>query len=146
MRHYHIFLIEDEIAQMYFGEESKLFQLFLEAENTTSLLKTEVLQKQIRYVTKSIDQNALKKVLEESLQHRTDFFVNPNDYLLEKGQSQAKLTIEDPCVHINSAGTPDTEATFFEQLRKIESSFLAMDFQHHRYGWLNPIKQANFIS
>lgn len=148
MRHYHIYLVEDEIAQMYFGEESKLFQLFHEAEQTTSPLKSEVLAKQIRYITKPIDDQKVRLALKKGLEHRTDFVVYPSYFLLDggSGNSRTKLMIRDSHLHMASLGDPDTETIFFEQLRKIETSFLAMDFEHHRFGWLNPIKQANFIS
>jgi hypothetical protein len=148
VRHYQIYLIEEEIAQIYFGEESKLFQLFLEAEKTTAPLKSEVLQKQVDYITKPLDIPVMKQAIEEALQHRTDYFIYPNVHLLDdgKGRSQAKLMIDTTRLHISASGNYEAETTFFEELRKCQPSFLAMDFNNHRYGWLNPIKQANFIS
>ena len=43
---------------------------------------------------------------------------------------------------MNTSGNVSMETTFFEVLRKCELTFLAMDYENTKYGWLNPLKQV----
>ena len=42
-------------------------------------------------------------------------------------------------------GIKQSSTVFFEVLRKVSPCFLAMDFNMKRYGWLNPVKERNFV-
>ena len=64
MRTYRVYLIEEEVAQLYFGRERSLFNLFLEYVQTTGSLR-DILHKQIEYVTKIIPNEQVKKVIEQ---------------------------------------------------------------------------------
>ncbi|WP_371932680.1 sporulation inhibitor of replication protein SirA [Bacillus carboniphilus] len=63
-----------------------------------------------------------------------------------------KLNGEENSVHIfkkhfllETDGNIESEAYFFELLRRYDSCFFAMDFKNELYGWLNPIKEKKFV-
>ncbi|WKB34736.1 sporulation inhibitor of replication protein SirA [Terrilactibacillus sp. S3-3] len=42
-------------------------------------------------------------------------------------------------------GKYGAEASFFEALRQIDDHFLAVDYRRDRFGWLNPVKNADVM-
>lgn len=146
MRHYHIYLIEDEVAWHYFGREAKIYQLFVEYERTSHHMK-EILKKQIEYITVPIPSLFLHQLLEVQLKRYSEFQMKGSTHLLllPGGRGQAKLTIYDRYISMSSIGGYEAETIFFEILRKFNSCFLAMDLKLERYGWLNPIKERKFV-
>lgn len=147
MRHYYIYSIEDKVAETFFGEESKLFHLFLEAKSTKSYPRLQMLRKQIDYITKPIAVSMLEKGITDALQDWSDYEPYAGYHLLNvtDRKSQAALTLTDSCMLMKSSGTFEAETTFFEVLRQLERCLLAMDFHRQRYGWLNPIKQTHLV-
>ncbi|HEX7065586.1 MAG TPA: sporulation inhibitor of replication protein SirA [Bacillales bacterium] len=147
MRHYHIFLIEDEIAEAFFGDESKLFHLFLEKESTNTIQRRRILQKQIDYITRPIIPAIMQGYLDEALRYRSDYYTCAGFHRLEavSGESRSELRLGKGRLTMRSTGGFESETTFFEVLRQVERCFLAMDFRRQRYGWLNPIKQTHFV-
>lgn len=147
MRHFNIYLIEDEVAQMYFNDEPKILQLFLEAEESVSPQHLETLQKQIDYITRSIPIVRIEQELDMTLGNRDDYNFSPQAHLLDMADkpSNAKLSLTKHCVMITASGGYEAETTFFEVLRNTDPCFLAMEFRQHRCGWLNPIRHAHFI-
>jgi hypothetical protein len=59
--------------------------------------------------------------------------------------STAKLQVQENRVLVEAVGNYEAETVFFEVLRKCESSFLAVDLEHQRFGWLKPIKERKFV-
>ena len=59
--------------------------------------------------------------------------------------STAKVEVFQDLITIDAQGSYEAETAFFEVLRKCESSFLALDLEHQRYGWLKPIKERKFV-
>lgn len=53
MRHYELYLLEEQVARHYFGRETKLFQLFLEHADA-SLSQRLIIDKQIEYISKPL--------------------------------------------------------------------------------------------
>ncbi|HET7629156.1 MAG TPA: sporulation inhibitor of replication protein SirA [Bacillales bacterium] len=147
MRHYDIFLIEDEVAETFFGEESKLFQLFCEAETNKSSVYHELLKKQVAYVTKPLNTNAVEQVIEREMRYRIGYYKVPGYHLLKApaGNSRAELTFFQQRIHLDSQGSIECETAFFEVLRRCERCFWAVDYRNRRYGWLKPIKQRRYI-
>lgn len=147
MRHYHIYLIEDEVAEAFFGEESKLFHLFLEAETATSSSHSKTLQKQIDYITKPICKRSIEKNMKETLGFRHGYYTCSDSHLLKIPgmESRAELGFHDNFMLIKSSGHFEAETTFFEVLRQSERCLLAMEFREHRYGWLKPVKHTHII-
>jgi hypothetical protein len=146
MRTYQLYLIEDEFASHYFGKERVFFQLFLEKQESHGELK-KIIEKQIQFITKPLPILRLHKMIMKKLSKNKDFrFENGAYYIERKGiNSAAKLELFDRVALLNSEGSYDSETIFFEALRQCEPSFLAMDFRHERYGWLNPIKDRKYV-
>jgi hypothetical protein len=57
----------------------------------------------------------------------------------------AKLEIFQEMITVEASGSYEAETAFFEVLRKCEASFLAIDLEHQRCGWLKPIKERKYV-
>ena len=144
MRTYQIYLIEDEFAQHFFGRERLFFNLFLEYIQTTGSLKS-ILQKQIEFVTKAIPKQQLERTITKQIQNKKNFRFENGEYYIENNNSRAILLIHDDFLVVKAEGNYVAETVFFECIRKCGASFLAIDFDHDRFGWLKPIKERKFV-
>ena len=146
MRNYSIYLIEEEFASHYFGRESIIFNLFLDYKRTSFDNKT-LLSKQIEFITRPIPTLKLHQILETTLSNSPSYhhFGNSHFMQINAPESEAMIKIFDRHIRIEATGGYEAETVFFEILRKYDSCFLAMEFHLDRYGWLNPIKQRNFV-
>ena len=144
MRTYRIYLIEDEFAHHFFGRERLFFNLFLEYIQTTGSLRS-ILQKQIEFVTKTIPKQLLEKTIAQQMQKKKNFHFLNGEYYMENQNSRAVLLIEDDVLVVKAEGNYVAETVFFECIRKCGSSFLAIDFEHDRFGWLKPIRERKFV-
>ena len=145
LRTYQIYFIEDEFAQHFIGRERLFFNLFLDYIQTTDPLKS-ILQKQIEYVTKPIPKQKLESMVVQKLKRKSNFHSQDGVYYLDYyGGSQADLLIQDHALIVKAEGNYVAETAFFECIRKCGSSFLAVDFEHERFGWLKPIKERKFV-
>lgn len=144
MRTYQIYLIEDEFAQHFFGRERLFFNLFLEYIQTTGSLRS-ILQKQIEFVTKAIPKQQLERTITKQMQNKKNFRFQNGEYYLENNNSRAILLIHDDVLVVKAEGNYVAETVFFECIRKCGASFLAIDFDHDRFGWLKPIKERKFV-
>lgn len=143
---YQLYLIEDEFANHYFGRERMFFGLFLEEKHSFGEFK-KIIQKQIQYITKPIPALRLHQMICHQLSKLKGFTTEKGTYKVEmQGKmSNAYLTIKDGFVLVEADGSYEAEAIFFEVLRKCEPSFLAIDIENHRFGWLKPIKERKFV-
>lgn len=145
MRTYQIHLIVDEFASHFFGRERVIFHLFKEFEESFGDLK-QTLEKQIRFITKPIQKLKINHVLTQTLQNNQFFYKKGGLFYLDmNGQSFAQLEIQEQSLMMKSWGNYDAETVFFEVLRKIESTFLAIDRERQRCAWLKPIKERKFV-
>ncbi|NHC41692.1 sporulation inhibitor of replication protein SirA [Bacillus sp. MM2020_1] len=146
MRKYQLYLIEDEFATHYFGRERLFFQLFKEHQLANGELKF-ITQKQISYITKKVEVLKIHQLIQKQLGKIKGFKAEYGAYSIElSGKlSTAKLEVFQDLITIDAQGSYEAETAFFEVLRKCESSFLALDLEHQRYGWLKPIKERKFI-
>lgn len=146
MRHYYIYLLKPEISTNYFGKEWLIFQLFVEGETANKELR-EIIEKQIDYISGTIPTLQVKKGLEKSLKTRNDFYVLQDHYYLDIKALDSKAVLKDHgnMLTISASGTYQAETVFFEVLRQINPAFFAMDFENKNFGWLNPVKQVNYI-
>lgn len=148
VRKYQLYSIEDEFASHYFGRERMFFQLFLEHERTSGELKM-ILKKQIHYITKPMQALRFHQLIQQHLGGLRGFQVGQGSYTymieLNGRQSHAELEIYDKMITVKARGSYEAETVFFEVLRKYESSFLAVDLEHNRFGWLKPIKERKFV-
>lgn len=147
VRHYYIYLIEEEFASHYFGRESKIYHLFQDFHWTTaSSAHGSTIEKQIQYITKPIPILFIHQLLGSHLSKRSDYqmFHHIHKIVLKGNVGNATLIVKNRHFELSSEGSFEAETIFFEVLRKFDPCFLAMDFKGERYGWLNPIKERNF--
>ena len=146
VRKYQLYLIEDEFAAHYFGRERLFFQLFQEHQTSNGELKF-ITQKQISYITKRVEVLKMHNLLQKQLGKMKGFKADHGAYtiFLSGRLSTAKLEVFQELITVEADGTYEAETAFFEVLRKCESSFLAIDLEHERVGWLKPIKERKFV-
>ncbi|MFL6555146.1 MAG: sporulation inhibitor of replication protein SirA [Bacillus sp. (in: firmicutes)] len=146
MRKYQLYLIEDEFATHYFGRERLFFQLFHENHKANGEFKF-ITQKQISYITKKVEVLKVHQLIQKQLGKIKGFKAENGAYSIElSGKlSTAKLEVFQDLITIDAQGSYEAETAFFEVLRRCESSFMALDLDHQRYGWLKPIKERKFI-
>jgi hypothetical protein len=143
LRHYMIYLIEEEIAKHYSGNELKLFQLFQQYEQEDQL--QDVVKQQVDYITITIPTFPLQQALENSMKKIEGYQSRSYQHKLEKRDSIAKLSIFEKYLKLSSSGSFEAEAIFFEVIRKQAPFFLAIDTKSGRFGWLQPIKQRKYV-
>ncbi|MDX8360185.1 MULTISPECIES: sporulation inhibitor of replication protein SirA [Bacillaceae] len=141
MRHYRIYLIEEQFAKHYFGREKMLLQLFVDYEHANGARK-QLLKKQIEYITQPIPTQTIHKLLVKQLHNQNDnnSHRKVHSILLPDNKSYAKLVVYEEYMQLTAEGSYEAEAVFFEIIRKFDPCFLAMDIQLDRYGWLKPVK------
>ncbi len=145
MRTYQLYLFDDEFASHYFGKERMVYQLFKDYKEAIGEYK-RILEKQIDFILKPIEELKIHRFVTQHLQNNKDFYINNGTYYLEIGKrSTAKLVVHRNCLVLKANGNYEAETIFFEVLRKTESSFIAIDLDHQRYGWLKPIKERKFV-
>ncbi|MDN4073305.1 MULTISPECIES: sporulation inhibitor of replication protein SirA [Fictibacillus] len=139
MREYFIYKINEDVAEEYFGKEIKLFQLFLEEYKTFTVQK-DILLKQIHYITSPLQPSPLQSFIKQMLLSSKGFQAEAHSFLLECEKSSARLSFSERYMILQSVGSFEAETAIFENIRKYERCFFAMDFKYYRYGWLNPLK------
>ncbi|MBU9722642.1 MULTISPECIES: sporulation inhibitor of replication protein SirA [Bacillaceae] len=146
MREYEIYVIREEIANTYYGLETKLYQLFKENRAAQGNLK-EITDKQIQFIIGAINYDQLQVYLNKELEHKEAYsFTNNKHYIImDEENSQAGLYIHEDYITLYSEGGYDAEACFFEALRRFHPYFLAMEFSQGRYGWLKPLKSLDVV-
>lgn len=146
MRTYQIYLIEEEFAHHFFGRERIFYNLFSEYMDARGALKN-ILKKQIDCVTKKIGIERLQQEIHQQMKQKKNFRLRNGGNYIEKinGYSNAAITFHSAFIIIEAEGDYEAETAFFECLRKCNSSFLALDFRHERFGWLKPIKERKFV-
>ncbi|MCL6570642.1 MAG: sporulation inhibitor of replication protein SirA [Bacillus sp. (in: Bacteria)] len=146
MRKYQLYLIEDEFAAHYFGRERLFFELFKEHQNADADLKF-ITKMQIAYITKSVEVLKMHQLFQKQLEKIKGFKAENGVYTIQLSGKlcTAKLEVFQDILTIEAQGSYEAETAFFEILRKCESSFLALDLDHQRYGWLKPIKERKFV-
>ncbi|WP_071394626.1 sporulation inhibitor of replication protein SirA [Bacillus tuaregi] len=145
MRTYQLYLIDDEFASHYFGKERMVYQLFKDYQEAFGEYK-KLLEKQIHYILKPIQELKVHQFVTQYLQNSHDFYTNNGTYYIEIGKrSTAKLEVHERYLVLKANGNYEAETIFFEVLRKTETSFIAIDLDHQRCGWLKPIKERKFV-
>lgn len=146
VRKYQLYLIEDEFASHYFGRERMFFQLFQENEMSHGDLKY-IVNKQVQYVTKPIPALRVHQVVHQQLAKMKGFQIEEGTYQLELSGKIgcAKMRVDEGMISLEAEGSFEAETAFFEVLRKCEPSFLAVDLDHNKFGWLKPIKERKFV-
>ena len=146
VRKYQLYLIEDEFAAHYFGRERLFFQLFQENQTANGELKF-ITKKQIDYITKKLEVLKIHQLIQRQLGRMKGFKADRGAYTIELSGKISKATLEvfRDLITIKAQGSYEAETAFFEVLRKCEASFLAIDLEHERFGWLKPIKERKYV-
>ncbi|WP_088105198.1 sporulation inhibitor of replication protein SirA [Halalkalibacter urbisdiaboli] len=146
MRHYDLYLLEEEIARHYFGQESKLFHLFLERSKAT-IEQRLIIDKQVAYISKPLPSLLLQQKLKHALKFVANYQMKKQTHYVElhHPESCAELIIYENKLSLTSEGSLEAETLFFEVLRKIDPCFFAVNLEGYRFGWLNPIKQVKLL-
>ncbi|MBN6887327.1 sporulation inhibitor of replication SirA [Cytobacillus horneckiae] len=144
MRTYQLYLIEEQFASHYFGREQMFFRLFQEYERSSGDLYS-ILQRQIYFITKEIPKYKVQQDMFQELLIKQDMVFDEHAYYISQKRSNAKLEVGDRFITLEASGNFEAETIFFEVLRKSESSYLAIDLSHNRFGWLKPIKERKFV-
>ncbi|MGP4079745.1 sporulation inhibitor of replication protein SirA [Pseudalkalibacillus sp. R45] len=146
MRNYDIYLIEKEVAFHYFGREQVLYHFFVEASRPVPSL-VEIIDRQYKYITRSIPFHVfdyhMNKI--DSMQKGFKMKKEKQQLTIYSTGSRAVVTNKGRKLSLISTGSFEAETLVFEHLRRIESSFLAVDLEGNSIGWLSPIKQAHYI-
>ncbi|AZB43048.1 sporulation inhibitor of replication protein SirA [Bacillus sp. FJAT-42376] len=148
MRHYYVYLIEEEFASHYFGKEAKIFDLIRHYQWTSVYDGSyNVLERQVQYISRDIPSRQIHELLTGYLSLRKGYRqVGHLHRIVLSGEiGQATLMIKERYIEIDAQGSFEAETIFFEILRKLDPCFLAMDFQSQRFGWLNPISERKFV-
>ncbi|WP_161524683.1 sporulation inhibitor of replication protein SirA [Alteribacter lacisalsi] len=147
MRSYDLFLINEEVALIYYGFESKLFHLFKENCLAEDNLK-EITSRQVHYIRKSINDNDLNSWLRQACLNVKGYeqkspFVHC--FSSSDHKSRAVLTVGKNKVTLESEGSFELETEIFDILRDYDDYFFAADYQNERYGWLKPLKSFRIV-
>ncbi|MBP3952822.1 sporulation inhibitor of replication protein SirA [Bacillus suaedae] len=139
MRHYELYIFEEDVVRHYYGQESKLFYLFYDFEKANEPQK-ELIRKQIDFITKPIPTLLLQQKVKQALSSYSGYSQKKNTHLLQlQNGTKAELVIGANALYLTADGSQEVETMFFEILRKCEPTFFAYSFDGHRYGWLKPI-------
>ncbi len=148
MVNYTLFVFDENVARRYYGQEAKLYCLFVEHDRATGSHK-ELIHKQIKYITKPVPVLKLQQQLKKAFKTEKRYAYSDNRHILTVGKNDAKaeLVIDKDAVHITLTGDEcyELETMFFEVLRKSTPTFFAVSLDQQRYGWLKPFKQNIFI-
>jgi len=144
VRVYELYLIEDIVANYFYGRERVFFNLFKEWKESTGDLRS-ILQKQIDYITRPIPTLRVHTQMIAKLQKRKDYEADNGIYYICNKSGQAQLHIEEKQLIIESSGTFEAEMVIMEALRKTEYNFFASDTENVRFGWLKPFKERKLI-
>ncbi|MBC6971596.1 sporulation inhibitor of replication protein SirA [Bacillus sp. Xin] len=142
MKTYELYLIQEDIAKAYFGREYLFFDLFARFSESGSLSKKKVLYKQMMYITMPLQVMKIHHKLEQVLRSFGKYDRTHRTHMLYTGAEYGEITVKSQYIQMSTSGNVSMETTFFEVLRKCELTFLAMDYENKKYGWLNPLKQA----
>ena len=94
---------------------------------------------------KQIPKQQLERTITKQIQNKKNFRFENGEYYIENNNSRAILLIHDDVLVVKAEGNYVAETVFFECIRKCGASFLAIDFDHDRFGWLKPIKERKFV-
>ncbi|MEK3886821.1 sporulation inhibitor of replication protein SirA [Bacillus sp. FSL K6-3431] len=144
-RTYFIYLIEDEVADYFYGRENKFYELFVADRKVQGDLQ-EIVKKQIHFITKPLPYLELHRHLSSSVQ-KTDMHIKGKAYYIDasKGKKRAELIIKKRYLKLDALGGFESESIFFEVLRKFDGRFLAVDIENNRYGWIKAVKERKYV-
>ncbi|QKS71345.1 sporulation inhibitor of replication protein SirA [Paenalkalicoccus suaedae] len=136
MREYEISLLSASVAKRYYRMENKLYQLFCEnrlAHGTLKLITT----KQIEYIRKPFDQQALDEYLYSHLVTKEGYSHHAFLHRLSFTHGEVTVYVGPDSMKVQATGSLDHELHIFDLLASFEQTFLAIEFGQGRYGWVS---------
>ncbi len=97
------------------------------------------------YITMPLQVMKIHHKLEQALRVLGKYDRTHHTHTLYTGAEYGEIMVKPHYIRMNTSGNVSMETTFFEVLRKCELTFLAMDYENTKYGWLNPLKQVRSI-
>lgn len=94
------------------------------------------------YITMPLQVMKIHHKLEQALRVLGKYDRTHHTHTLYTGAEYGEIMVKPHYIRMNTSGNVSMETTFFEVLRKCELTFLAMDYENTKYGWLNPLKQV----
>jgi hypothetical protein len=137
MRYFDIYLMEEELTQLYLGKEDLLFRFFMEAKSEIDLERRNIFDRQIAFITQPIAYTMLRRFLKN--QHIIE--TSNGHWMITQNNGCASLTFAKSYLTLKASGTVSPETIFFELLRQAFPNFFAIDYQNERGAWLNPHKK-----
>lgn len=101
-----------------------------------------MLYKQMMYITMPLQVMKIHHKLEQALRVLGKYDRTHHTHTIYTGAEYGEIMVKPHYIRMNTSGNVSMETTFFEVLRKCELTFLAMDYENTKYGWLNPLKQV----
>ncbi|MCM3237590.1 sporulation inhibitor of replication protein SirA [Heyndrickxia oleronia] len=146
MRAYQIYLIEDEVAEYYYGRERMFYDLFIEYFHVSGRLK-QIIRRQIEYITKPIPVLHIQYLVGQAFAKKKELIVEDHVYKFRDSDrtNGVELMIGENSLRLQAWGKFDSESAFLEILRKYDGRLLAIDFENERYGWIKPIKERKYV-
>lgn len=144
MRKYDIYVIDQDIVEDYIGRENKLFKLFYEY-SISSPLEKYMLEKYIQCITNTIPTRFMNTQLEEQLSFLEAYYYYNGKHYINYGEdiSTVEVTVHANKIAVVSDGTFLAETVMFDNIGQavnklglLQGSFLVIDLESKRYGWL----------
>ncbi|MGM9988335.1 MAG: sporulation inhibitor of replication protein SirA [Bacillaceae bacterium] len=151
MRKYDIYLIDEEIVEDYIGHEHNLFKTFFEYKTASSLEKY-MIEKHLRVLTNKIPTLFMDKQIEQRLSFLPNYIYEKGKHYLNynHGYSKIEVKVEAKVITVKSDGSFWAETVMFDMIGQVVDklnllcgSFLAVDVENRRYGWL---RQKNYLN
>lgn len=142
MRYYELYLVTDDVASLYSGKESKLFQLFQEREQAP-MDQRSVYDRQIDYITETLPEEALKTVFTQ--QH---VLKEKEAYVIHSPVVDVNcctVEIQQRKICLKAQGDLSAETDVFDLLKSIDSHFFAVNVEDRRFGWLKPYERQSVL-
>ncbi|MBM7650150.1 hypothetical protein JOC78_003134 [Bacillus ectoiniformans] len=148
MRSYQIYWIREEFANYFYGRERNFYQLFFDGCSSENEKQT-IVDKQICYITKRFEVEAIENILLHSLAESNRIRKADDGSFklqLSNGKGEAILYLQPKSLLLQALGSYETEAVIFHALKKLDDCLFAVDFERKNYGWLKPVKKELLLN
>ena len=83
----------------------------------------------------------------QAFSHYPQFITHQETFVLEypHKKSRASIKLTNRCITIEGDGNVDAETAFFEVLRKLDPSFLSVNYVTHEFWWCLALKTRKFV-
>ncbi|WP_197284412.1 sporulation inhibitor of replication protein SirA [Bacillus sp. JCM 19041] len=142
MRHYELYLLNNEVASSYSGKEAKLFQLFAERAQASEFERS-LYDKQVKYITNPLPQTKLYQAL-----FNRYGFEKSDSYLIFSSfnsTNRCKVMIEERKICLEALGDLSAETLVFDLFKPVDPHLFAVNVKDGRFGWLQPHERQSVL-